>query len=62
MEFARGHFPGYYNIIPNGVDLDHFSPDASPIDQFCDGKVNILFVGRLEKKKGLNYLVEAFEQ
>ena len=62
MEFARGHFPGYYNIIPNGVDLDHFSPDASPIDQFCDGKVNILFVGRLEKRKGLNYLVEAFEQ
>jgi len=62
MEFARGHFPGYYNIIPNGVDLDHFSPDVSPIDEFCDGKLNILFVGRLEKRKGLNYLLEAFEQ
>jgi phosphatidylinositol alpha-mannosyltransferase len=62
MEFAHGHFPGYYNIIPNGVDLDHFSPDVSPIDEFCDGKVNILFVGRLEKRKGLNYLLEAFKQ
>ena len=62
MEFARGHFPGYYNIIPNGVDLDHFSPDVSPIDEFCDGKANILFVGRLEKRKGLNYLLEAFKQ
>jgi len=62
MEFAHGHFPGYYNIIPNGVDLDHFSPDVSPINEFCDGKVNILFVGRLEKRKGLNYLIEAFKQ
>ncbi len=62
MEFACGHFPGYYNIIPNGVDVDHFSPDVSPIDEFCDGKLNILFVSRLEKRKGLNYLLEAFKQ
>ena len=62
MEFARGHFPGYYNIIPNGVDVDHFSPDVSPIDKFSDGKLNILFVSRLEKRKGLNYLLEAFKQ
>lgn len=60
MEFAHRHFPGYYNIIPNGVDLDHFSPDVAPIDEFDDGKLNILFVGRLEKRKGLNYLLEAF--
>jgi phosphatidylinositol alpha-mannosyltransferase len=62
MEFAHEHFPGYYNIIPNGVDIDHFSPDVSPIDEFCDGKLNILFVSRLEKRKGLNYLLEAFKQ
>ncbi len=60
MEFAHGRFPGYYNIIPSGVDLDHFSPDVAPIDEFDDGKLNILFVGRLEKRKGLNYLLEAF--
>jgi phosphatidylinositol alpha-mannosyltransferase len=42
------------------VDLEHFSPDVSPIDKFCDGKANILFVGRLERRKGLDYLLEAF--
>ena len=62
MEFANKHFPGYYNIIPNGVDLDHFSPRVSPIDEFCDGKMNILFVGRLEKRKGLSYLLEAYQR
>ncbi|MFC2002352.1 glycosyltransferase family 4 protein [Chloroflexota bacterium] len=61
MEFAHKYFPGYYNIIPNGVDLEHFSPDVLPIDEFCDGKVNILFVGRLEKRKGLNYLLDAYQ-
>jgi phosphatidylinositol alpha-mannosyltransferase len=61
-EFAREHFPGYYNIIPNGVDIDHFSPDVAPIEKFNDGKLNILFVSRLEKRKGLNYLIEAFKR
>jgi phosphatidylinositol alpha-mannosyltransferase len=62
MEFVHGYFPGYYNIIPNGVDIDHFSPDVSPIGEFSDGKLNILFVGRLEKRKGVKYLLEAFRQ
>ncbi len=60
VEFAHGHFPGYYNIIPNGVDLDHFFPDVAPIEEFDDGKLNILFVGRLESRKGVKYLIEAF--
>ncbi len=62
MEFVRRYFPGYYNIIPNGIDLDHFSPDIPPIDEFSDGKVNILFVGRLEKRKGANYLLKAYQR
>ena len=60
MQFASKYVPGYYNIIPNGVDVEHFSPDVSPIDEFCDGKLNILFVGRLEKQKGVNYLIKAY--
>ena len=59
-EFANRHFPGDYTIIPNGVDLEHFSVDSLPIDEFNDGKINILFVGRLEKRKGLNYLIGAY--
>jgi len=62
MEFASKYILGYYNIIPNGVDLEHFSSDVSPIEEFCDGKQNILFVGRLEYRKGLNYLIKAYQQ
>jgi len=62
VEYARENFPGYYNIIPNGVDVEHFSPDVAPIEEFKDGKLNILFVSRLEKRKGLNYLLQAFRQ
>ena len=62
MEFASRHIRGHYDTIPNGIDLEHFSPNVSPIDELCDGKINILFVGRLEKRKGLNYLLNAYEQ
>jgi len=62
MEFVSKYLPGHYDIIPNGIDLEHFSPDVSPIDEFCDGKLNILFVGRLEKRKGANYLLKAYKQ
>ncbi len=62
MEFASKYIPGYYNNIPNGVDLERFSSDVSPVEEFCDGKLNILFVGRLESRKGLNYLIKAYEQ
>lgn len=59
-DFVSQYFPGYYNIIPNGIDLDHFNPDIPPLPEYCDGKYNILFVGRFEKRKGLRYLVRAY--
>ncbi len=62
MEYASKYIPGDYTIIPNGIDLEHFSPDVSPIGEFCDGKLNILFVGRLETRKGLDYLIKAYKQ
>ncbi len=54
------HFHGYYNIIPNGVDTKRFSADHEPIPELNDGMLNILFVGRPEKRKGLRYLLRAF--
>jgi len=60
MSFAQQNVPGDYEIIPNGIDLEHFVPDVPPIEEFCDGKQNILFVGRLEFRKGLNYLLKAY--
>ena len=62
MNFASKHVPGHYDIIPNGVDLEHFTPDVAPIERFRDGKANILFVGRLEKRKGLDHLLKAYRQ
>jgi len=62
MDFASKYVPGYYDIIPNGIDVEHFSPSVSPIEEFCDGKLNILFVGRLERRKGLTYLIKAYQQ
>jgi len=60
-EYAGKHVPGKYTIIPNGIDLDHFNPKVPPIKRFKDGKINILFVGRMERRKGLDYLIKAFE-
>ncbi len=62
MEFASKYVPGDFEVIPNGVDLENFSPNVSPIEEFRDGKFNIVFVGRLEKRKGLKYLLPAYRQ
>ena len=58
--YVNNAFPGDYEIIPNGIDFKHFSTDVAPMPQYQDGKINILFVGRLEKRKGLRYLLEAY--
>ncbi|MBI4187371.1 MAG: glycosyltransferase family 4 protein [Chloroflexi bacterium] len=62
LEFASKHVNGHYDIIPNGIDQERFSRDVAPVDSFRDGKRNILFVGRLEKRKGVNYLLRAYQQ
>jgi len=61
MEFVSRYFPGDYKIIPNGIDLPHFAADCNPFEEFCDEKLNILFVGRMEKRKGFKYLLSAYE-
>lgn len=54
------YFRGYYNIIPNGIDLGFWGRRHEPIPELRDGKLNVLFVGRPEKRKGLRYLLRAF--
>lgn len=60
--YINNSFPRDYEIIPNGIDVDHFSQDVPPWPQYRDGKINILFVGRLEKRKGLRYLLDAYSR
>jgi phosphatidyl-myo-inositol alpha-mannosyltransferase len=60
MDYVSRFVPAEYEIIPNGVDLTYFRPDVPLINDFCDGKLNIVFMGRLEFRKGINYLLKAF--
>ena len=57
--FVSRYFPGDYRIIPNGVDVDFFA-SAKPFPEYRDGKTNILFVGRVEPRKGALYLARAY--
>jgi phosphatidylinositol alpha-mannosyltransferase len=59
LELAHSYFPGEYVTVPNGVDTRRFSPHTKPIERFKDDAFNILFVGRLDKRKGLKYLFKA---
>ena len=61
-KYAAKHVSGEFTIIPNGVDLRRFHPDLEPIAKYRDGKLNILFVGRMEPRKGLVYLIKAYRR
>jgi len=56
------YFPGPYHIIPNGIDLTFFRPDAEHVPGLDDGRPRILFVGRFEPRKGLKHLLSAMPE
>ena len=58
-KYISRYLPSQYRIIPNGVDTTHFKPDGPVRSEFKDGKLNILFVGRLEERKGVDDLIHA---
>jgi phosphatidyl-myo-inositol alpha-mannosyltransferase len=59
-DFTLAQFPGAYRIIPNGIDYHRFAaPHVEPIARFNDGRPNILFVGRLDQRKGFRHLMRA---
>ena len=60
QECAEHYFGGSYRVIPNGVDVDRFHPDNEPFEQWQSrDRVNIVFVGRLDPRKGVNLLIAA---
>ena len=60
--FLNQYFPEFpLRVIPNGIDVNAFKPGLTPIRHLRDDYVNILFVGRLEKRKGLGDLLRAYE-
>lgn len=59
-QYVSRYFPGFYNIIPNGIDIEHWDrPDLEPMPEYSE-TMNILYVGRAEKRKGLGVLIRAF--
>jgi phosphatidylinositol alpha-mannosyltransferase len=60
--FFNRYFPDFpLRVIPNGIDVNVFKPGLTPIRHLRDDSVNILFVGRLEKRKGLGDLLRGYE-
>ncbi len=60
-KFVSRYFPGEYRVIPHGIDLDHFYTEVDPMPQYSDGRLNLLFVSRLEERKGVRYLLNAYK-
>ena len=57
---ALGVPAGQFRILPNGVDDTRFA-EAEPLHDLVDEtRPLLLFVGRLEKRKGLETLIKAF--
>lgn len=59
--FISRYFPGEYKIVPNGVEPGRYQR-AVPIARYRDGVPSILFVGRMEPRKGLIHLLRAFRK
>lgn len=60
--YAEKIFPAKYEVIPLGVDIKRFNPQVPKIENFKKDKINILFAGRLDKRKGLRYLLRAYKE
>ena len=51
------------HIVPNGIKLKRFKPEQTDTyKEFDDDVKTILHIGRLEKRKGAEYLLRAYEE
>jgi phosphatidylinositol alpha-mannosyltransferase len=59
LDAFRGRLSADFRIVPNGVDVARFAQGRRP-RRFDDGKLNVLWVGRVEPRNGLDRMLAAF--
>ncbi len=59
-EFVHRYFPQVHmSIVTNGIDTKRFSPAIEPLEKYQDDVFTILFVGRMDPRKGAKFLFAA---
>jgi phosphatidylinositol alpha-mannosyltransferase len=59
-EYARSMTHRPITLIPNAIILADFPPTKRPLNH--GGRKTILFIGRLERRKGVKYLLKAYKE
>jgi len=49
------HFPGRYEIVPNGIDVEEFRRERPRPHALTGSRRVVLYVGRLEPRKGVDH-------
>lgn len=62
VAYLRDFYKGNIEIIPNGINTKQLPAEAQPFSEYRDGYFNILFLGRMDTRKGVIYLLRAYEQ
>lgn len=60
-KFARKKFKVHSDVVPNVVDVSHFHT-GKKIRKYDNGKLTIVYLGRLVERKGCMHLLKAVEQ
>lgn len=55
----NGANPNRIAVVPYGVDARRFAPANEPVSKAHKGKMRLLFVGTINQRKGIKYLLEA---
>ena len=60
-KFINTYFQNIYEIIPNGINTEFFNK-AKKINKITDNKLNLIFIGRNDHRKGLTTLIKSLKK